>query len=53
MAAAGESHDLVISHVHRAVRQVQNHVRDIEAGVGNSVAKKRKLAIFCDRHPDH
>ena len=48
MAAAGESHDLVISHVHRAVRQMQNHVRDIEVGVGNSVAKKRKLALFIE-----
>ena len=48
MATAGESHDLVISHVHRAVRQMQNHVRDIEAGVGNSMAKKRKLALFIE-----
>ena len=44
MAAAGESHDLVTSHVHRAVRQVQNHVRDIEAGVGNYVAKKEEAS---------
>ena len=46
MTAAGESHDLVISHVHRAVRQMQNHVRDIEVGVGNSVAKKEEASPF-------